>query len=89
MANDRIYMQCRYCYKTVLLTKYFPSPGEGVWDPTKVSDFIERHISCSPHFGSVTLEGDRCFDLFTESSKEFEERMAWADEEKPCEKVED
>jgi hypothetical protein len=67
MANDRIFIRCRGCGKVGLLAKYYPS-NHGVWDQNKLSLFIENHMECSPHFGGPHLRGDRCFDLYAESS---------------------
>lgn len=73
MANDRIFLKCRHCGYTKMLAKYYPSIGHGIWFPGSVSDWVEKHITCSPAFGNMTLEGDRCFDLFTESDDRFHE----------------
>lgn len=50
------------------MAKYYPTLGHGVWFPERLCDFIDKHMECSPHFGSMDLNGDRCFDLFTDSS---------------------
>lgn len=67
MANDRIYLKCRGCGATRSLAKYYPTLGYGVWWPDEVAQWIDKHMRCSPHFGEKDLNGDRCFDLFTES----------------------
>jgi len=71
MANDHIFIQCRHCKEQRSLAKYYPTLGHGVWFPEKVCNFIEKHMKCSPSFGDQTLNGDRCFDLITESDDAF------------------
>lgn len=68
MANDRIHIMCRHCKKYRSMAKYYPTLGHGVWFPESLSDFIERHMEHSPHFGGDDLGGDACFELFAESS---------------------
>jgi hypothetical protein len=70
MANDRIFIICRHCKAGNLLAKYYPS-NAGVWWPDRVKDFVDKHIQCSPEFGKVDLDGDRCFDLIAESDPRF------------------
>jgi hypothetical protein len=71
MANDLIFFKCRGCGETKILAKYYPLLGHGVWFPDSVSDWVEKHMRCSPNFGKMDLGGDRCFDLFTESDNRF------------------
>ena len=66
MANDRIFITCRGCGETTLLAKYYPT-NHGVWTRNKLCDFIDDHINCTAEFKG-DLKGDRCFDLYTESS---------------------
>jgi len=73
MANDRIFFKCRGCEETLMLAKYYPSMGHGIWFPEMVSAWVEKHMECSPHFYDMDLKGDRCFDLFTESDDRFNE----------------
>ncbi len=54
-----------------MLAKYYPTLGHGIWDHEKLDAWVEKHMECSPHFGKVDLQGDRCFDLFTESDPRF------------------
>lgn len=67
MANDRIIIKCRHCGETLTLAKYYPTLGSGVHMPYTVTAWMDEHMRCSPHFGETDLNGDRCFDLFTES----------------------
>ena len=73
MANDRIFFKCRGCGETKMLAKYYPTIGHGIWFPESVSEWVEKHMECSPNFGGMDLKGDRCFDLFTESDDRFNE----------------
>ena len=59
-------MTCRGCKDIGLLAKYYPGVA-GIWFPDRLEKFVETHMQCSPHFGGVDLEGDRCFDLWAES----------------------
>ena len=54
-----------------MLAKYYPTMGHGMRFPESVSDWVSKHMECSPAFGRMDLEGDRCFDLFTESDDRF------------------
>ena len=67
MANDRIFITCRGCKAKAMLAKYYPT-NMGVWNRDKLCDFIDNHINCTADFKG-DLEGDRCFDLSTESDK--------------------
>ncbi len=72
MANDRIFMKCHGCGETKMMAKYYPTIGRGVWFPESVSEWVEQHMwSCVET--KMDLEGDRCFDLFTESDERFNE----------------
>jgi hypothetical protein len=73
MANDRIFFKCRHCGETKMLAKYYPTMGHGVWDQDVVADWVGKHMMCSPAFYQMNLQGDRCFDLFTESDNRFQE----------------
>ena len=72
MSNDRIIIKCRHCGLTYLFAKYYPS-NYGMWYPECVEDFVDRHMSCLPNIGGHDLQGDRCFDLFTESDERYNE----------------
>lgn len=69
MANDRIRMTCRHCGSERTLAKYYPEMAHGIFDPDAVCEWVEKHMECSPAFGTMDLNGDRCFDLSTESEK--------------------
>ena len=68
MANDRIFIECRHCNEKTLFAKYYPS-NYGVWDMRKVASFIDEHMGCNPNVGiKMDLNGDRCFNLWTENA---------------------
>lgn len=71
MANDRILIKCRHCGEKRTLAKYYPS-NYGVWgnQVPEIVKFIDTHMACSPNIGSMSLNGDRCFDLETELDHE-------------------
>ena len=55
-----------------MLARYFPSMGHGPRDAedlSKIGLFVSLHMECSPHFGGMNLEGDRCFDIVAESDE--------------------
>lgn len=67
MANDRIKITCKKCSESMTFAKYYPTIGHGIWDEKSLSDFVHKHMQCSPAFGGMDLDGDRCFDLSTDS----------------------
>ena len=69
MANDRIRIKCRKCGEEMTFAKYYPTLGHGIWSShiPYLEEFVSKHMECSPYFGGDSLNGDRCFDLFTES----------------------
>ena len=66
MANDRIFIKCRHCNECMTFAKYYPTIGHGIWFHESLDEFVIKHMMCSPAFGGMDLEGDRCFDLLTE-----------------------
>ncbi len=75
MANDRIYIVCKYCREKAVLLKYYPS---GTYLPSglDLEDFLCEHIQCSPNFGGIDLHGDVGFDLLTEMEEGSSKLMA-------------
>ena len=67
MANDRIRIKCRKCSEEMTFAKYYPTLGHGIWFHEHLDEFVTKHMECSPSFGGPDLNGDRCFELFTES----------------------
>ena len=45
MANDRIWMICKYCEEAQLLYKYYPNGNGYLWEPDEINDFLNKHIS--------------------------------------------
>lgn len=78
MANDRLYMRCRTCGEAKMLAKYYPGPHSlEIWDSDAMSKWMSDHLECnSGVWCHATMNGDRCFDLFTESDDRFLELMA-------------
>lgn len=82
MANDRIWIHCKYCDKGKLLLKYYPT-GSYVWpihnDPEGFEDWMLEHLKecIQPRLkGSPVgplvyydLNGDPGFELRVESEK--------------------
>ncbi len=73
MANVILFLKCKGCGKTKMLAEYDPELERGTWDSEAVSDWVGRHMECSPPFGK---EGGRCFDLLTESAQQSSEQCS-------------
>ena len=72
MANDRLYMECKNCKKIMMILKYYPSGNSYVFDAKHLEDFLVWHLNCSKP--TQDLNGDRCFNIFTESSDYYDSR---------------
>lgn len=70
MANDRVFLRCRVCRRSLMIYKYYPSAG-GAQDGNRIEQFINEHAEekrCANHFGG-SLDGDVLFELWAESGK--------------------
>ena len=67
MANDRVFIKCKFCSGWKMLLKYFPSTGSTTRD-NKVLEWLDGHSGCRERKYTNDLEGDPGFELLTEDN---------------------
>lgn len=67
MANDRIYITCKYCGAEKLLAKYYPTINANEWPASDFADWMYTHMHCETHPRGFDLAGEPGFTLKTES----------------------
>jgi len=68
MANDRVFIKCKFCGGWRMLLKFFPPTGSKTGD-NNILDFLNAHAICHPRRCEIDLGGDPGFELFTEADE--------------------
>lgn len=65
MADDRVFLRCKYCGGWKMLLKFFSSSGATHRD-NGVLDWLDAHAECHPNRHNFNLGGDPGFTIHTE-----------------------
>lgn len=71
MANDRIFLRCKYCGDRVFLFKYYPTPTRSYvpHEAARFDEFLHTHLwGCHPQGGQLHLADESGFDVVTEGA---------------------
>ena len=66
MANDRVYIKCKYCGGWKMLLKFYPTTGPVTRPEFGILEWLDKHARCHPHSWDNDLNGDPGFTLHTE-----------------------
>ncbi len=70
MANNRMYLRCDHCQKSVRLAKYYPTLTDGWFLPVfavrQLEQFLEDHSYCP--VGYPTMIGNVHFSIHCEET---------------------
>lgn len=70
MANDRVFIKCKYCGGWKMLLKFYPTSGSTYRD-NGILEWLDDHAGCHPSFRcGLDLGGDAGFTLHTEGADE-------------------
>ena len=76
MANDRIYIVCKFCGESELFYKFYPfTYAKGalrgyIKDPVRLDAFVTKHISfCHPNGSDTDLDGEPGFTFWCEGTE--------------------
>ncbi len=68
MADDRVFIKCKFCGGWKMLLKHFKHEGPKTRD-NGVLEWLDSHAKCNPKISCSTLDGEVGFTLHTESEK--------------------
>ena len=77
MANDRIFIKCKYCEGWKMLLKFSPVSGYSQGD-NEVLAWLEGHSNCHPKRHDIELGEDAGFTLHTEEGLSDEKELRWS-----------
>ncbi len=65
MADDRVFIRCKYCGGWKMLLKFYT--GGSFHRDNGILEWLDSHAGCHPRQFDMDLDGDPGFELLTES----------------------
>lgn len=89
MANDRIFLTCKFCDEYLLLLKYYPVSSYVPTCKCEIEEFMRKHLAeCHPNAHGFDLAYEPGFVLETEQPKHWKQFTQAASDGDPAALIE-